>query len=94
MARLNITISDELYAALQTWRDRINISKICQEAIAKEVAKLEDLPRQAVELETLIDRLREEKAQSDKTYFLLPQAALTAYYLDRIGADAPQDSTS
>ena len=69
MARLNITIPDELYAALEMWRGRINISKVCQEAIAKELAKLQDLPRQAVELDTLVDRLREEKATSDKAFF-------------------------
>ncbi len=69
MAQLNITIPDELYAALQTWRGRINISKIFQKAIAREIAKLEDLPRQAAELEVIVDRLREEKARSEKAYF-------------------------
>ena len=69
MARLNITIPDELYAALELWRGRINISKVCQEAIAKELAKLQDLPRQAVELETLVERLRDEKTRADKAFF-------------------------
>lgn len=69
MARLNITIPDELYAALEMWRGRINISRVCQEAIAKELAKLQDLPRQAAELETLVDRLREEKATADRAFF-------------------------
>ena len=69
MARLNITIPDDLYAALERWRDRLNISKICQDAIAKEVAKLEDLPRQAAELEALVERLREEKDRAERRYF-------------------------
>lgn len=69
MPRLNITVPDDLYEALEKWRDRLNISKICQEAIAREVAKLEDLPRQAVELEALVERLRQEKAHVEKFYF-------------------------
>lgn len=69
MARLNITIPDELYRALEKWRDRLNISRLCQEAIAREVAKLEDLPRQAAELETLVERLRQEKALAERFWF-------------------------
>ena len=58
MARLNITIPDELYAALEPWRDHINISRVCQEALAREVAKLNDLPRQAAELADLVERMQ------------------------------------
>lgn len=66
MPRLNITIPDELYAALEPWRGRLNISKICQEALAREVAKLNELPRQAAELAALIERLQQEKAHAEK----------------------------
>jgi post-segregation antitoxin (ccd killing protein) len=69
MARLNITVPDGLYEALEKWRDRLNISKICQDAIAREIAKLEDLPQQAAELEALVERLREEKARGEKADF-------------------------
>ena len=69
MARLNITIPDELYAALEPWRDRLNVSKVCQEALAREVAKLNDLPRQAAELAALVERLRQEKAHAEKFAF-------------------------
>lgn len=69
MARLNITIPDELYAALAPWRDHINISKVCQEALAREVAKLNDLPRQAAELAALVERMQQEKANAEKFAF-------------------------
>ena len=69
MARLNITIPDELYAALEPWRDHINISRVCQEALAREVAKLNDLPRQAAELTALIERMQQEKAHGEKFAF-------------------------
>jgi post-segregation antitoxin (ccd killing protein) len=69
MARLNITIPDELYASLAPWRDHINISKVCQEALTRELAKLNDLPRQAAELSDLIDRLHLEKANAEKFAF-------------------------
>lgn len=69
MARLNITIPDELYAALQPWRDHINISKVCQEALAREVAKLNDVPRQAAELAVLVERMQQEKAHAEKFAF-------------------------
>lgn len=69
MARLNITIPDELYRALGRWRSRVNISRVCQEAIAREVAKLEELPRAATELEALVERLRREKAGADQFWF-------------------------
>ncbi|MGH3111083.1 MAG: hypothetical protein ACRDQT_09220 [Gaiellaceae bacterium] len=69
MARLTISVPDELHRSLERFRGRLNVSRVCQEALAKEIAKLEQLPRGAIELEELVDRLREEKAASDKQWF-------------------------
>jgi hypothetical protein len=44
MARLNITIPDALYERLEQIRDRINLSKVCANALEKEVAMLERQP--------------------------------------------------
>src|SRR5690349_16319221 len=44
MARLNITIPDALYERLEELRDRINLSKVCANALEKEVAMLERQP--------------------------------------------------
>ena len=41
MARLNITIPDLLYERLEQIRDRLNISKICANALEKELTMLE-----------------------------------------------------
>jgi hypothetical protein len=69
MARLNITISDELYKALEQRRDHLNLSKICQEAIVREVTKLKELPRAATELEALVVRLQQEKDHTETSWF-------------------------
>jgi predicted CopG family antitoxin len=69
MARLTISIPDELHRSLERFRERLNISKVCQEALAKEIAKLEQLPRGALELEEMVERLRDEKAAADKHWF-------------------------
>lgn len=69
MARLTISVPDDLRRSLERLRDRINVSKICQEALAKEIAKLEQLPRRALELEEMVERLRDEKAAADKQWF-------------------------
>ncbi|HLV81368.1 MAG TPA: hypothetical protein VKT32_13870 [Chthonomonadaceae bacterium] len=41
MARLNLTIPDSLYERLERLRDRVNVSKVCAVALAKELEMLE-----------------------------------------------------
>jgi post-segregation antitoxin (ccd killing protein) len=41
MARLNLTIPDPLYDRLEHLRDRVNVSKVCAVALAKELDMLE-----------------------------------------------------
>jgi len=41
MARLNLTIPDSLYERLERLRDRVNVSKVCAVALAKELDMLE-----------------------------------------------------
>lgn len=41
MARLNLTIPDSLYNRLERLRDRVNVSKVCAVALAKELDMLE-----------------------------------------------------
>ena len=41
--KLTITIPDELGERLEPWRDRMNISKVCAEAIEEEIGRLETL---------------------------------------------------
>jgi post-segregation antitoxin (ccd killing protein) len=44
MPRLNITVPQDLYDRLEKWRDRLNLSRICQDALARELARLEEIP--------------------------------------------------
>ena len=43
--RINISVPDELYEKIQAFKDRLNISKLCQNAILRAV-KLEELRNQ------------------------------------------------
>lgn len=65
--RVTISISDELAERLEPWRSRINVSRVCAEALAKQVAVLEDLPKEVLELQEVISRLRQEKPESQGT---------------------------
>jgi hypothetical protein len=69
VARLTISVPDDLRRSLDRFRDRLNVSKICQDALMKEIAKLEELPRGALELEEMVERLRSEKASADRRWF-------------------------
>ncbi|HOP48339.1 MAG TPA: hypothetical protein PK874_11825 [Desulfobacteraceae bacterium] len=66
--RINISIPEELHKRLSHFKDRLNMSKICQEAIAHAV-RLEEIKAEAIpDIECLIDRLKEEKMQYGKEY--------------------------
>jgi len=69
LARLNITVPDELYERVERWRDRINLSKICQEAIARELSKLEELPDEVRNMQEALTRLGREKATVERSCF-------------------------
>lgn len=69
MARMNITIPDELYGRLERWRDRVNVSRICQDAITRELNKLEELPSEVTQMQRALARLGQQKAQVDRLSF-------------------------
>jgi hypothetical protein len=69
LARLNITIPDELYERIETWRDRINLSRICQDAIARELEKLELVPEDVRGMQRALSRLGEQKAKFERSWF-------------------------
>ena len=55
--RLNVYIPDDLHRALQAHRERLNVSRICQEALAREVAAVESL----LQVDGPLPQLREEE---------------------------------
>ena len=59
MARnITITVSEDLWNAIQRWRDRLAVSKICQDALANEVAKFESLPEKIKQQLTPVRQLK------------------------------------
>ena len=59
MARLNISIRDDLHARLSSVRDRLNVSRVCANALEKEVAVLEARPDPSLpDVGHMIDRMR------------------------------------
>lgn len=69
MARLNITVPDELYERIEKWRERLNLSRICQDAIARELDKLELVPGEVREMQEALSRLGEQKAKVERSCF-------------------------
>lgn len=69
MPRLNITVPQELYERIDRWRDRLNLSRICQEAIARELSKLEEIPDEVRTMHEALDRLQREKAAAERSWF-------------------------
>ena len=69
MPRLNITIPDELHQRLARWRDRVNVSRICQDAITRELDKLEELPAEVQAMQRALARLGQEKAKVERSCF-------------------------
>ncbi|MGQ0847743.1 MAG: hypothetical protein ACT4OP_01240 [Actinomycetota bacterium] len=59
----------ELHDRLEKWRDRLNISRVCQEALERELRRLEELPDDAKALSGLVDRLAREKADGETQWF-------------------------
>lgn len=74
MARkITLSIPDLLYDKMERWRRSFNLSKIFQEAVAEAIQKKEEFQKRLQEdhdLNSVIERLREEKAQSEGNFFV------------------------
>ncbi|HEX2034160.1 MAG TPA: hypothetical protein VHS99_08235 [Chloroflexota bacterium] len=79
MARLNITIPDDLAAALDQYRSRLNLSQICAHALRQEVQKMEALDRGRHDLQKLIERLRSQKRLVTSQWFEAGAEAAAAW---------------
>ncbi len=66
--RINISIPGELNERMSHFKDRLNMSRICQEAIAH-VVRLEEIKAKAIpDIDSLAARLKEEKMQYGKDF--------------------------
>ena len=61
MARVNISIPDELYGRLEDVRASLNISAVCQEALQRELTRRQPIPEDVELTDEIIERLRSEK---------------------------------
>ena len=68
--RINISIPESLYERLQTYKDSINVSKVCQDALLAEIKKKEEFVKRVKEnssMTEVIERLKKERIQK---YFM------------------------
>ncbi len=77
MPRITISIPVDLKSHLADPRIRnaLNISRVCQDALRREVRRLLDLPADIERMEALLARLREERERLDDKWFTLGSTA-------------------
>jgi len=68
--RLNISIPEDLNARLSLFKDRLNVSKLCQEAISQAVRieEFKEKGRSNSDMESLVARLKEESLRYSKKF--------------------------
>lgn len=69
--KVTVSIPDLLYEKMEQWRASFNLSKMLQEAVAEAIQKKEDFQkrlREDLDLNQIIERLRQEKRQSEGDY--------------------------
>jgi predicted CopG family antitoxin len=73
MARkVTISVPEDLYEKMSKWRDSFNFSNVFQRAISTLIQKKEDFQsriQQELDQSAIIERLREEKSQSENNYY-------------------------
>ena len=70
--RVTVSIPDMLHEKMEKWRESFNLSKMFQEAVADAIQKKEEFQRRLREdreLGEIIDRLKREKARSERNCF-------------------------
>ena len=85
MPRITISIPTELKEQLGTRRVRqaINLSRVCQDALRREVRRLLDIPTDLDRMNQLIERLRRECEDSSEHCFLLGSGDARAWIENR-----------
>lgn len=70
--KVTISIPDMLHEKMEKWRESFNLSKMFQEAVTEAIQKKEEFQKRIREdLDTgqIIERLRQEKLQSEGNHF-------------------------
>lgn len=89
MPRITISIPNDLKRRLTDARVKraLNVSRVCQEALRREVRRLLDLPLDLERMETLIDRLRAEHRQRKDRWFELGSRVAREWIEDQAELD-------
>lgn len=68
MAKITISVPDDLYKKMQEWKSTLNFSKVFQNAMYEIIQKKEALKskiREDVDLESVVNRLKKEKNEHE-----------------------------
>lgn len=66
MAKITISVPDELYEKMKEWKSSLNFSKVFQNAVSVMIGKKEALTskiRKEIDLSSVVDRLKKEKIE-------------------------------
>lgn len=94
--RINVYLPDDLHRAIGLYRERINVSRICQDALAREVSRLANLERADAPLPQLGEderaaiaaRLRGEKVHRQSYWYSLGYRTAFAWARERADPEA------
>jgi len=94
--RINVYLPDDLHRALEAHREHLNVSRICQDALAREVARLESLQQvggplpqlRAEERGAIASRLRAERERRRAFWYELGYRSAFDWACRRADADA------
>lgn len=92
--KVTISIPDMLHEKLEKWRESFNLSKMFQDAVSEAIQRKEEFQkriREDLDLNQIVDRLRQEKLQSEGNYYQSGKSdglrwAKTAHYDDLLYA--------
>ena len=77
MAKITISVPDELYEKMKEWKSSLNFSQVFQNAISGMIQKKEALTskiRNEIDFSSVVDRLKKEKVEFELNIEPLPPA--------------------
>jgi len=86
MAKISIHIPDDVLAKVRKHKDRLNISRVCSNALLKEVEIVSNIPPMVDETKALIERLRQGMQAQQLTSFNLG-VKLAQSYMSKVSYD-------
>lgn len=68
MPTITISVSESLKSELEKFKDRMNVSKICQEALEQKISCFRSIPEDKKQFEEIIIKLREGKMKYENEW--------------------------